>query len=65
MDKDTVLLIDDSEIICSIIKDILESPTLHIEIAHNGEEGIRLARELQPTLILLDIIMNGMDGYDL
>ena len=64
MEIDTVLLIDDSEIICSIIKDILESPNLHIEIAHTGEDGIRLAREVQPTLILLDIIMYGMDGYE-
>ncbi len=64
MEIDTVLLIDDSEIICSIIKDILESPNLHIEIAHTGEDGVRLAREVQPTLILLDIIMYGMDGYE-
>lgn len=64
MEKDTVLLVDDSEIICSIIKDILESPNLHIEIAHTGEDGIRLASELKPTLILLDIIMYGMDGYE-
>lgn len=64
MEKDTVLLIDDSEIICSVIKDILVSPNLHIEIAHTGEDGIRLASEIHPTLILLDIIMHGMDGYE-
>ncbi|GAA4299517.1 diguanylate cyclase [Anaerocolumna aminovalerica] len=64
MERDTILLVDDSEIICSIIKDILESPDLHIEIAHTGEKGIRMARELRPTLILLDIIMYGMDGYE-
>jgi CheY-like chemotaxis protein len=29
MEKDTVLVVDDSTIICNIIKDILESPTLH------------------------------------
>jgi diguanylate cyclase (GGDEF)-like protein len=64
MEKDTILLVDDSEIICSIIKDILEAPDLHIEIAHTGEKGIQLARGLRPTLILLDIIMYGMDGYE-
>lgn len=64
MERDTILLVDDSEIICSIIKDILGSPNLHIEIAHTGEKGIRLAKELRPTLILLDVIMYGMDGYE-
>lgn len=64
MEKDTVLVVDDSTIICNIIKDILESPTLHIEIANSGEESIEIASELQPTLILLDIIMTGIDGYE-
>ena len=64
MEKDTVLVVDDSEIICTIIKDILESSTLHIEIAHSGEEGIIIAKKIQPSLILLDIIMTGIDGYE-
>ncbi len=64
MEKDTILVVDDSDIICSIIKGILETPTLHIDIAHSGEEGIILAKKLCPTLILLDIIMNGIDGYE-
>jgi two-component system cell cycle response regulator len=64
MDKDTVLVVDDSEIICSIIKDILVTPSLHIEVAHSGEESIQLAKDIHPTLILLDIIMHGIDGYE-
>lgn len=64
MDKDTILVVDDSEIICSIIKDMLVSPTLNIVIAHSGEESILVAKELRPTIILLDIIMQGIDGYE-
>lgn len=64
MGKDTILVVDDSDIICSIIKGILESPSLQIDIAHSGEEGIVLAKKIHPTLILLDIIMNGIDGYE-
>lgn len=64
MEKDIVLVVDDSAIICNIIKDILESPSLHIELAHSGEETIRIASEMHPTIILLDIIMNGIDGYE-
>lgn len=64
MEKDIILVVDDSAIICNIIKDILESPILHIEIANSGEEGVRIASEMQPTLILLDIIMTGIDGFE-
>ncbi|MFV0341849.1 MAG: diguanylate cyclase [Anaerocolumna sp.] len=64
MEKDTILLVDDSEIICTIIKDILESPSLHITIAHSGEDCIDIAKETHPTLIILDIIMHGIDGYE-
>jgi two-component system, cell cycle response regulator len=64
MEKDTILVVDDSEIICTIIKDILESPSLHITIAHSGEDSIVIAKKIRPTLILLDIIMNGIDGYE-
>lgn len=64
MDKDTILVVDDSEIICSIIKDILKAPSLHIEVAHSGEKSIEIAKKITPTLILLDIIMNGIDGYE-
>lgn len=64
MEKDTILVVDDSEIICTIIKDILESPSLHITIAHSGEESISIAKIIRPTLILLDIMMNGIDGYE-
>ncbi|WMJ87735.1 diguanylate cyclase domain-containing protein [Anaerocolumna sp. MB42-C2] len=64
MDKDTILVVDDSDIICSIVKGILETPSLHIYIVHSGEEGIIAAQKIHPTLILLDIIMNGIDGYE-
>lgn len=64
MEKDTILVVDDSDIICNIIKGILESPSLHIDIAHSGEKGIELAKNTKPTLILLDIIMQGIDGYE-
>lgn len=64
MEKDTILVVDDSEIICTIIKGILESPSLHIAIAHSGEDSIVIAKKNRPTLILLDIIMNGIDGYE-
>lgn len=62
-DMDTILVVDDSEILCAIIKDILKDLSLHVEIVHSGEEGIEMAKKIKPTLILLDIIMKGMDGY--
>ena len=35
-----------------------------VEIAHNGPEGIELARRLKPEVILCDIGLPGMDGYE-
>lgn len=64
MDKDTILIVDDSEIICTIIKDILKTTFPYIEVAHSGEQGIEAAKKLKPTLILLDIIMKGIDGFE-
>lgn len=35
-----------------------------VEVANDGEEGLKKARELKPTLILLDIMMPGMSGFE-
>lgn len=64
MSMDTVLVVDDSLIICNIIKSILETPNIQIEITQSGEDCIVLANKIHPTIILLDIIMNGLDGYE-
>ena len=65
MDKKKVLVIDDEENFCNLVKKNLEkTDEFEVQIAINGEDGIRLAREIKPDLILLDVVMPGMDGAD-
>jgi len=61
--KNSVLIVEDSEVSISVLTDILgESYTLHV--ARNGLEGIEMAKAIIPDLILLDIILPKMDGYE-
>jgi len=65
MDKKKVLIIDDEENFCKLAKkNIEQTGEFEVHIATNGEDGISLAKEIKPDLILLDIIMPGMDGGD-
>jgi signal transduction histidine kinase/DNA-binding response OmpR family regulator len=59
----TVLVIDDDATVHDLMRRFLSKEGLQVIPATNGEEGIRLARELRPTLITLDVLMPGMDGW--
>ena len=61
--KNSVLIVEDSELSITVLTDILgETYTLHV--ARNGLEGIEMAKSVIPDLILLDIILPQMDGYE-
>ena len=65
MDKKKVLIIDDEEDFCKLVKkNIEQTGEFEVHIATNGNDGIRLVREIKPDLLLLDIVMPGMDGGD-
>lgn len=59
----TVLIIDDSPINIEHLAQVLKSE-YNIKVANSGETGIKAAREQRPDLILLDIVMPNMDGYE-
>jgi signal transduction histidine kinase/DNA-binding response OmpR family regulator/HAMP domain-containing protein len=59
----TVLVIDDDPTVRDLMTRFLTTEGLHVVTATGGEEGLRLARELQPHVITLDVIMPGMDGW--
>ncbi|RIX43597.1 MAG: response regulator [Rhodocyclales bacterium GT-UBC] len=61
--SNSVLLIDDEPVNIKILSDALKND-YEIIFATSGEEGIRLAQAHQPDLILLDVMMPGMDGYE-
>ncbi|MEF8866163.1 MAG: response regulator [Salinibacter sp.] len=63
-DRTTVLVIDDNSIICTLVRTHLE-PEYRVEEAHDGAEGYTLARTLLPDLVITDIMMPEVDGFEL
>jgi two-component system alkaline phosphatase synthesis response regulator PhoP len=61
-DKQKILVADDELYIRLLVKDILE-PEFNVMEASNGEEAVNIARNEQPDLILMDILMPKLDGY--
>ena len=59
----TVLVIDDDPAARAITRRVLSREGYGVVEAADGETGLRLARELRPDLITLDILMPGMDGW--
>ncbi|NQT90480.1 MAG: response regulator [Candidatus Omnitrophica bacterium] len=59
-----VLLIEDEESLVELLKFRLEASGYGIETALDGEEGINKIKELKPDLVILDITMPKMHGYD-
>ncbi len=64
MDK-KILIIDDEEDFCFFVKKNLEAiSNYEIIVANKGKKGIQIARKEKPDLILLDIMMPGIDGFE-
>ena len=61
--RHTVLLVDDEPVNIKILSDVLKEE-YNVVFATSAEEGIRRAIEAQPDIILLDVMMPGVDGYE-
>ena len=59
----TVLVIDDDAEACEIIQRFLEKDDFNVVTALSGEQGLRLAHDVHPTAITLDVMMPEMDGW--
>jgi diguanylate cyclase (GGDEF)-like protein len=60
----TVLIIDDTPANVGILVEYLEGRQVRVAVAQEGEEGLARAEYVQPDLILLDVMMPGMDGFE-
>jgi len=60
-----VLIIDDNEGLVELLERYLSSQMCHVFTAATGQEGLERAQELIPDAIVLDVMMPGMDGWEL
>ena len=61
--KKTVLVVEDSPTQALHMQALLEQEGLSILLAHDGKTGLEMAQELGPDLIVLDVQMPGMNGF--
>jgi len=60
----TILVIDDNPTNLGVVTDYLEDYGFQIFVARNGKMGLKRAKHAQPDLILLDVLMPEMDGFE-
>jgi CheY-like chemotaxis protein len=61
--KRSMLVIDDDPSVCELMTRLCGKEGFEVLTAATGEEGLKLAREKRPSLITLDVVMPGMDGW--
>ena len=59
-----VLLVDDDKTLVSLLSFALDSEGFSVSVARSGAEAIRMAESSRPDLVILDIMMPGVDGWE-
>ena len=62
--KNSILIVDDSPNLHKLIRAYLEEEPIAIHSAYNGSDGITAAGKIRPGLILLDLDMPVLDGFE-
>jgi len=62
-DKQKILIVDDDENIAELISLYLIKECYDTKIVHDGEEALKVFPEFKPDLVLLDLMLPGIDGY--
>ena len=62
-ESNTVLVVDDDETVYELMRHFLAREGFDMVTAKDGEEGLKLARRLDPVAITLDVLMPGLDGW--
>ncbi len=58
-----ILIVDDEQDIVESLKFVLEAADYICYCAYNGEDGLKLAKDIMPDLIILDVMMPKINGY--
>ncbi|MCC7357436.1 response regulator [Candidatus Uhrbacteria bacterium] len=64
MPKQKILLVEDDAFLASIYSQKLELEGYDVTFATNGEDGLKLAQKDHPDIMLLDLLMPKMDGFE-
>lgn len=64
MKKHNLLLIEDNPLLIDMYKSAFEENGIKVYVARDGAEGVVLAKKHKPEVIVLDLLMHGMDGFD-
>ena len=64
MPSNRVLVVEDDPSVRGLLQTILEDEALEVILAADGEEGLELARTVDPDVVLLDVMMPGLGGPD-
>ncbi|MGN6180971.1 MAG: response regulator [Mucilaginibacter sp.] len=62
--KERILIVEDNSSIRESLAELLSLNGYDIAVADSGENGITIINAYKPDLIICDILMNGMDGYE-
>jgi twitching motility two-component system response regulator PilH len=58
-----ILLVDDSATERHVIGEILTKQGFEVTFAENGEAGVAQAKQIKPDLVIMDVVMPGMNGF--
>lgn len=64
MPASKVLVVDDSPVELQNLKDIVEDAGYQVVTASNGSEAMEKAKSFRPDVILMDVVMDGVDGFE-
>jgi two-component system KDP operon response regulator KdpE len=59
-----ILIVDDDPVLCQLLKTVLRVEGMEVEAANSGEAGIQVMYRMKPDLVLLDIMMPEVDGWE-
>jgi len=62
MSKSRILVVDDDDKLTHLLQLFLSRNGFDVSVANSGQEGLKLAYQVHPDLIILDVMMPGMDG---
>ncbi|MEH6552130.1 MAG: response regulator [Pseudomonadales bacterium] len=63
-EQDTILLVDDNPTNLEVLYQTLDKRGYRLLVARDGQAALKIVKEVEPTLVLLDVMMPGMDGFE-